>query len=1383
MLPVRSAVSRSTSFNSYVCLGCRLRTQKRQRHDAALDADHSVGSETSEGQLLGAGDVKSALLGKGRSARSARAGKPKASRKKSREERAVIEANRRAAKARAQALFDDVADLSGAEMKAVPVVRHTPERQISDGLHGYRKAELDEKTGNPEIEWVGEAKQGARSERLFQTQPSWDFRKMTSEGVSPPTAASTMRTFSKHFTGPSDWKQLGSASTASLPTAVSTLRTIKTHITNAKQPKSTAMLNLPTIKKQFTTPSDSKQPKSISDALGDVLEAHVRSAGERGHESVVLPTSLPDHERWDRVSGLESSRNDSSAMDRLTAAMRSSQVGVLTPLRSIPRAPDLPSRKASLARAYHTNQRQRQTEDFRASGDVNISPALLGLGKKKYENSNGIRAQLRRWQNSNGHEEQNYQDNVGMDMDLDGGESSNNLTRLADPEAALRTTPAEQEEDEREAMAHFMQAPADGPNAGDFNERFLKMGDLVEVEFVRSDTPSIVAIFIRRIGLHGMAQLYTMQGRWLHIYEKKMQYSIPGWVSEDMVRPLLQYLPSPDDVESKLDELVEQSYMRDLSVPREIAAPLVSRMVQFRAEATEIYRKHASTLDNAHALLAHESDLRYGSLVSAATTLLKTPADKLPVTALFAVRQALADAGFAFNIDRRSHRLTGYLQIRSREQVKMVQWVRGWLREWQDDLALTATMSENQLKRHRPLRGAAYVHGFLDKAKKIVAKSREDRAPTPWGNVGPSKVRIPITQTQNSVRISKEECFTDQETEIVRFVEAWSLSSMFLGLPRLEALPPLILQATGLYDSYDLAPATGMLFLQEIGTILPYENRVRFDQHLLLPSSQHSKPLQNLMASLMEMQPSPNFQDSMADLRHDWGNLPVYCIDDASAHEIDDGISIVSAGAEMEGQREWWVHIHIANPTAFFERNHPLAKMARHMGESIYMPERTYMMLPRWATKRHFSLDRNRPCLTFSARMNEKGETLERKIRSGYIRNVLRMTRQEVGEILSEGTAKKPEAKRLVLQVGGESPPDLTRPAEHAEVTEEMKQQLKDLRMLGVMRSEIRKAAGGLFFDSHKPDVKVWQQYRSTGLAWDHPYRKGWRHVEGDPVIRVETQGLKNWFAPVDDAVDVLVRESMLLACEIAATWCEERQIPAVFRGSMPRPDRIAPETYFDTILAPAVKESGSGEYPMHLGMQYLQTFGSTCLSTQPFRHAILGMQHYGKVTSPLRRYGDMILHWQIEATLREEARTGQSLITTDPSASRPFLPFSKPVLDTIILGLQPRESIITRAKSYTENFWITQLLFRAHHFGEIPLPFPNGIVRCYVSVEGPKNLPMAGVMMMELNITARMEKVVKGKGYEEVRVGDVWECEIVGIECFLRTPTLRALRLVERVQ
>lgn len=977
-------------------------------------------------------------------------------------------------------------------------------------------------------------------------------------------------------------------------------------------------------------------------------------------------------------------------------------------------------------------------------------------------------------------------DGADLDQAVDTDGVMNHLTRLPLDSRAFKDHTLEAEE-ERQAEAHFMRSSDEDPDGVAIDTRWLRPGDLVELEFKTKETESIVAVFVRASGMFG--QFFTMHGRWVYLLDRWIQYSVPGWISTDLIDPIIPYLPESKTIE-EIEELAEQSYMEDLAVPRSAAAPLISKMVQFHTESLEMYRRHASVLDDAHKILSHDTDLRYGSLTSAATTLLNVPRQQLSDTALFTVRKALARAGFGFNVDARSHRMTGYIQIRSKQQVSMVSQVRGWIRDWQDDLARRVATGKQGGARaggaNRTSETATYIYSFLEKAKAIVMKSREDRDMTPYGNIGPSKKRFPITSEQGSLKITLEEQFNWQDWLIIRFLETWACVNGFLGFPRLQSLPPLLLQAMGLYTQVPLSTSTGILFLQEIGTLMPHENRVRFDEHLLLPTSQHSKPLQQLQSTLAQMgsQKSHHFADSMKDIRHDWQDLPVYCVDKIDAHEIDDGISIERAGSD-----QWWVHVHIANPTAFFGPEHQLARMARHMGETIYLPERAHAMLPAWVSDYHFSLGKDRPCLTFSVKMDLEGNTLDQRVRAGIVRNVVRLTPEEVGEAI--GAQSHPEDK-VVVTIGGEVPakpqrknPVHSLPSSHAEA-------LKTLYHLADKRKEIRKRAGGIFFDMQRPDVEVWASWKGPGLGWEHPYRKGARRVEGDPIIRVTTKKTVNWFQPVGASANVLVQEFMLLACDTAGSWCAQRQIPALFRGSVKRPDTIDSATFVRDVLEPAAKESSDGIPPLHLGIAHLQTLGGTTLQTTPFRHRLLGLDSYCKATSPLRRYADMILHWQIEAGLREEARTGRSLITNDAKADRSFLPFSHRSLSAIMLGLQPRERLITSAKAAGQNFWITMLLFRAFHFNEGPLPFytkafptnPDGttkpLMRVFLSSVALNDRFSVSGICLDLSIQTTMLRPERC-GLEPAQHGDVWECEIEEVNVYRRGVTARPVRLAHR--
>ena len=1041
-------------------------------------------------------------------------------------------------------------------------------------------------------------------------------------------------------------------------------------------------------------------------------------------------------------------------------------------------------------RLFHTAARVNQEAAAAAttldSGELPVVSFPINVKSNKYSR---IRQQFRSWQDLNGNPQEGIKPEPIFDIDNStAGDMLNSMTRLPDTTSSFRQKNVD--EDERSGISQFSisdsrdgMASEDTSNVDAF---FLNAGDLVELEFTGSERNSVLAVFIRRIP-DGNAQFFTMQGRWIFMRERDVMWSIPRWVSKAEIAPLLKHLPAPRSV-MELEELKQQSQIEDMSVPRSASGPLIKRLVKFFTETQEIYRKHASVLDDAHGFLAHETDLRYGSLVSAAATLLQMPARELPVTALYAVRTALARAPLAFNVDRSSHRLTGYLQIRSKEQVRIVQYVRGWLRDWQDDIAKRAQLEADgnvfALRRHVTNKRAQHIYSFLHKARKIVLKSREDREVPELrcGNIGPSQKRFSMEDGGEAVRVTTDTQFTEQDLEIVRFLEAWCASGILYNVSSYAGLPPMILQATGLYEKFEMLDQTvGFVFLQELGVLMPYENRVRFNQHLLLPSSQHSKPLQNLMDNLIKMQNDHQFTDSMKGLRKDWRNLPVYCVDDATAQEIDDGVSI----EPVEGKEgEHWLHVHVANPTAFFERDHPLAKMARHMGESLYMPERSYMMLPRWATGRHFSLAKERPCLTFSTRVDSTGHVLERQITPGIIRNVFKLTPNEVTILLGE---RDIIAEKVELTVGGDVPRAKERKSIVGNITEKMVEDLKTLKILSDKVDQIRLARGGVVFDTGESEISVWQNSKGQGLAWDHPYRHGSRTVEGDPVIQLRTSGFSNWFAPKIATGASMIRGMMLLAGETAAIWCSERGIPTVFRGTIPRPDGPDADAFYRDVVGPAVQKTG--EIPTYLGIYYFGMLGRTALQTTPIAHRVAGLQQYVKTTSPLRRYGDMIAHWQIEAALREEAKLGRSLTPLDTARNASFLPFSTNVLDTIMLGLRPREQLITRSKLYARNFWMHMLLFRAHHFGECELPFAataaehvstgKPLLRIFLHSPLPELLYVTGIVTM-FNFGGLMTHPSRS-GLEAPVQGDTWEVELEYVDVYKRCLITRPVRLVDR--
>jgi exoribonuclease-2 len=132
-----------------------------------------------------------------------------------------------------------------------------------------------------------------------------------------------------------------------------------------------------------------------------------------------------------------------------------------------------------------------------------------------------------------------------------------------------------------------------------------------------------------------------------------------------------------------------------------------------------------------------------------------------------------------------------------------------------------------------------------------------------------------------------------------------------------------------------------------------------------------------------------------------------------------------------------------------------------------------------------------------------------------------------------------------------------------------------------------------------------------------------------------------------------MVRECMLLAGEGAGIWAMQHNVP------FPYIEQEADEPV-DEIL-PGM----AGSYQLRRCMR------PRLLSVKPGRHGGLGLDTYTQVTSPLRRYTDLLAHIQIRAFLRD----GEPL-STDEIAAR--------------IGAGEAASLaVTQAERASRNHWM----------------------------------------------------------------------------------------------
>jgi exoribonuclease-2 len=140
--------------------------------------------------------------------------------------------------------------------------------------------------------------------------------------------------------------------------------------------------------------------------------------------------------------------------------------------------------------------------------------------------------------------------------------------------------------------------------------------------------------------------------------------------------------------------------------------------------------------------------------------------------------------------------------------------------------------------------------------------------------------------------------------------------------------------------------------------------------------------------------------------------------------------------------------------------------------------------------------------------------------------------------------------------------------------------------------------------------------------------RQQWRTAQGAIQIRMPESSIKVQNDEItiqvldDSKARQLVAEMMILAGEVAGRYGQEHNIPLPFRGQ-PQPELPSDEELMQ-LPAGLVRECA-----VRRCMPRSET------STTPVRHASLGLDTYTQVTSPIRRYTDLIAHFQIKAHLR----------------------------------------------------------------------------------------------------------------------------------------------------
>jgi exoribonuclease II len=183
--------------------------------------------------------------------------------------------------------------------------------------------------------------------------------------------------------------------------------------------------------------------------------------------------------------------------------------------------------------------------------------------------------------------------------------------------------------------------------------------------------------------------------------------------------------------------------------------------------------------------------------------------------------------------------------------------------------------------------------------------------------------------------------------------------------------------------------------------------------------------------------------------------------------------------------------------------------------------------------------------------------------------------------------------------------------------------------------------------------------------------RQEWRQTQGaisifmpESVIKVNGEDIKIYV--IDDSpARQLVAEMMILAGELAARYGQIHSLPIPYRYQ-PQPELPPEEELLAVPAGPA------------RACAVRRCMPRSEMGLTPGRHSSLGLEAYTQVTSPIRRYTDLLTHFQIKSHLRGEP-----------------LPFSAEEMQEIVMCLGTAVREASSVERQTNRYWGLEYLRR----------------------------------------------------------------------------------------
>jgi ribonuclease R len=272
----------------------------------------------------------------------------------------------------------------------------------------------------------------------------------------------------------------------------------------------------------------------------------------------------------------------------------------------------------------------------------------------------------------------------------------------------------------------------------------------------------------------------------------------------------------------------------------------------------------------------------------------------------------------------------------------------------------------------------------------------------------------------------------------------------------------------------------------------------------------------------------------------------------------------------------------------------------------VYLPDRAIPMLPRALSSNLCSLlpDVDRLCLCADVELDGGGHVVESRLVRGVMRSAAKLTYGGVARALglSADATREPKADEMV---------------EGLRVAYELSRKLRNLRM----------KRGALDFELPEAKVVLHDSTREPI----------------DVTRRATDEGVKRAYQ--------LIEELMLLGNETVARWCQEKDVPTIYRVHAPpdeqKLDRFAAmcealDIKFDVEDTRDPRKLGDllksfSDHPLApvLNSLLLRSMKQATYDVTNVGHFGLASKAYLHFTSPIRRYPDLVVHRTVHQVLQ----------------------------------------------------------------------------------------------------------------------------------------------------